>query len=144
MSATDLIARLDRVTQCSPDRWRAICPAHESRHRTQSLAIRELNDGTLLLKCFAGCGAADVVAAVGLELRDLFPVDHTALSERRHPQRARHWHAIRECVQTLHFELLICAIAAEDSAAGRPVSQADAQRAALAAERIRTAIEMCL
>lgn len=149
MSAADLIARLERTRQCGTDRWRAICPAHKSKHRTQSLAIREMSDGTVLIKCFAGCGAVDVVAAVGMELRDLFPPRYVAPVENeesrpRGPQGRIHWHAIRQAVQTLNQECLIVAIAAGDVASGRTVSTEDAGRVALAAERIRGAIEACV
>lgn len=143
MSATVLLPRLQHLTQCGPDRWRAVCPSHESRHRTQSLAIRELSDGTLLLRCHAGCDVGQVVAAVGLELRDLFPHDHAAPATPRQAQRSRHWHALREAVQTLHHELLICAIAAEDVAAGVVITPDDAVRVAECATRIRVAIEAC-
>lgn len=144
MSTTTLLERLQRVHQCAPDRWRAVCPAHESRHHTQSLAIREMSDGTLLLKCHAGCDVGQIVAAVGLELRDLFPRDHMAPHDPRHPQKPRHWHTIREAVQALHHECLVCAIAAEDASAGRPITGADAVRVAECAGRIRSAIEACV
>lgn len=143
MNMNQLFERLERVTQCAPDRWRAICPAHESTHRTQSLAIRELSDGTVLLKCFAGCGAAEVVAAVGLALGDLFPSTHRVPADGRKPQRPRHWHAIREAVQTLHHECLVVAIAGETLAAGSTLSTDDRDRLCLAAERIRGAVEAC-
>ncbi len=71
MTAAALLGRLQAVRQTAPGRWLARCPAHEDR--TPSLSIRELADGTILLKDFAGCGAADIVAAVGLGLKDLFP-----------------------------------------------------------------------
>lgn len=144
MSTATLLERLTRVTQCAADRWRAVCPAHDSRHRTQSLAIRELPDGTLLIRCHAGCNVGDIVAAIGLELRDLFPHDHKPPMEPRGRQRPRHWHTLREAVQTLHHECLVCAIAAEDIAAGRRLSAADAQRVADCARRIRCAIEACI
>jgi hypothetical protein len=143
MSAADLLARLDRVHQCAPQCWRALCPAHPSRHRTQSLSIRELSDGTLLVRCHAGCDIGQIVAAAGMELRDLFPRGHAAPAAPRHPQRARHWHAIRECVQTLYHECLVCALAAEDIAAGQPITAEDAARVAECASRIRAAIEAC-
>jgi hypothetical protein len=53
------------------DGWMAKCPAHEDRAR--SLSLRLGDDGRLLLHCFAGCRASEIVAALGLELRDLFP-----------------------------------------------------------------------
>jgi hypothetical protein len=143
MAVRVLLDRLDRVKECAPDRWRAICPAHESKHRTQSLAIRELPDGTLLIRCHAGCDVGQIVTALGLELRDLFPRDHKALMEPRGRQRPHHWHTLREAVQTLHHECLLVALAAEDVAAGRAVSFADATRVSRAAGRIRAAIEAC-
>ena len=51
--------------------YTARCPAHEDR--TASLSLSEADDGRVLLHCFAGCGAGDVVAALGLSLGDLFP-----------------------------------------------------------------------
>lgn len=138
-----MLERLERVHQPAPGRWRAICPAHESRHRTQSLAVRELGDGTVLIKCFAGCSAADVVEKVGMQLKDLFPSGHRAPSDPRRPQKSNHWHAIREAVQTLKHETLVVAICAQDVASGCAVTTADAERCALAAGRIREAVENC-
>lgn len=70
MNAQPLIDRLQKVRRKSDKRWQACCPAHDDR--TPSLAVQELDDGRVLVKCFAGCGAADVMAAVGLSLSDLF------------------------------------------------------------------------
>ena len=55
-------------------RWIALCPAHDDRN--PSLAITEANDGRLLIKCYSGCGAIDIVQSVGLDLKDLFPSDN--------------------------------------------------------------------
>ena len=72
MTASKLIDRLDGVRATGPGRWIAKCPAHEDR--SPSLSIRQADDGKVLLHCFGNaCGAADVVAAVGLEFADLFP-----------------------------------------------------------------------
>lgn len=76
--ASRLLSRLQAVRQTSGESWMARCPAHEDR--SPSLSIREASDGRVLIHCFAGCGGAEVVAAVGLDLRDLFP-------ERRGPER---------------------------------------------------------
>jgi hypothetical protein len=43
------------------------------------LSVRELDDGTVLVNCFAGCGAAEVLDACGLGYDALFPpkpIDH--------------------------------------------------------------------
>lgn len=47
------------------------CPVHEDKQA--SLNVREGEDGTLLLKCYADCETADVLASLGLSWPDLFP-----------------------------------------------------------------------
>jgi hypothetical protein len=71
MNATErVLDRLDGVKQTAPDRWIARCPAHEDR--SPSLSIRQIGDGRVLLHCFSGCQIGDILAAIGLELRDLY------------------------------------------------------------------------
>lgn len=133
-----LISRLSKVKTCGKDRWLACCPAHEDKD--PSLSVRELNDGTVLIKCFAGCSAADIVGAIGLELRDLFvgqPHDRKA-------GRPNHYHASRMAMQMLHKECLIVAIAAGNIAQGVTLTPEDLERVQDAAERVRSAIEACL
>lgn len=48
----------------------ARCPAHEDAK--PSLSITEGDDGRALLKCFAGCENSEIVAALDLEMSDLF------------------------------------------------------------------------
>jgi hypothetical protein len=57
-------------TRESNGSWKALCPAHEDRE--PSLSITEGEDGRALLKCFAGCDAENIVAALGMEMKDLF------------------------------------------------------------------------
>src|SRR5688500_12972038 len=71
MSAAELLTRLKKVKRVGTDRWIACCPAHNDH--SPSLALRELDDGRILLHCFAGCNVHEVVSSVGLELTDLFP-----------------------------------------------------------------------
>jgi hypothetical protein len=70
----NLLARLERVRK-SPRGWTASCPGPNHRRGDQSpcLSIAEADDGRTLLFCFGGCRTEEIVAAVGLELRDLFP-----------------------------------------------------------------------
>lgn len=65
-----LLSLLDEVRSSGTRRWVARCPAHENKSR--NLSVREADDGRVLLRCFAGCTTGDVVAAVGLGMRDLF------------------------------------------------------------------------
>lgn len=70
MSAAALLSRLEKVKETGADRWVACCPAHADR--SPSLSIRD-DDGKVLLHCFAGCSAIDVLAAVGLDWDAVFP-----------------------------------------------------------------------
>ena len=71
MSADTLLSRLNRTRRTGADRWIARCLAHDDSG--PSLAIRELDDGRVLIHCFAGCTAHETVSAAGLSLSDLFP-----------------------------------------------------------------------
>ena len=64
----ELLNRLQKVRNTGQSKWLACCPAHEDR--SPSLSIKDTGS-RLLVHCFAGCTAGDVVAAVGMELDDL-------------------------------------------------------------------------
>jgi hypothetical protein len=51
--------------------WLVRCPAHDDRK--PSLAVRERDDGVLLLRCHAGCATEDILDALNLEFADLYP-----------------------------------------------------------------------
>jgi hypothetical protein len=51
--------------------WIAKCPAHNDLK--PSLSINEGADGRALIKCQAGCSTEDVLTALGITYRDLFP-----------------------------------------------------------------------
>lgn len=51
--------------------WLVRCPAHDDGKA--SLSIGQGEDGRVLLKCHAGCAAESIVAAVGLQMKDLMP-----------------------------------------------------------------------
>jgi hypothetical protein len=70
MTAAEFAARTE-ARRSGDGRWLARCPGHEDKR--PSLSIASGRDGRVLLRCFAGCDFEDVVAAMGLEPRDLFP-----------------------------------------------------------------------
>lgn len=84
MTADALLSRLDRVRRTGPGRWIARCPAHEDR--SPSLAIRELDDGRVLVHDFGGCEVEAILTAISMSLEDLFPdrISHHGKPERRH------------------------------------------------------------
>lgn len=89
MSAADvLLERLERVRAIGDGRWAASCPTefHARGDRSAGLGIRQADD-RVLIHCPAGCSAAEIVAAVGLSLGDLFerPLTSTGVAPVRHP-----------------------------------------------------------
>jgi len=65
-----ILSRLDGVKR-SGNQYKSRCPAHEDREA--SLSLKEEEDGRVLIKCFAGCEAEQILSAIGLGLSDLFP-----------------------------------------------------------------------
>lgn len=127
----------EKAKQTGAHSWLARCPAHGDK--SPSLSIRQVDDGRWLLHCFAGCGAVDILGAVGLSLTDLFP---EPLYHRGRKVRRRHPVPPMDALRALSREAGIVALAASDLAEGRALSPADVDRVAQAAGRIATALEV--
>lgn len=114
MNVELLLPRLEGVRKYGKG-WVAKCPAHEDGRA--SLSICEGANGSILLHDFAGCEVADVLAAVGLTVSDLFPKrdlrDMTAAerADLRVTQRAVQWRAAMD--QAVHEIGVVCAGLAE-------------------------------
>ncbi|MBN1443135.1 MAG: AAA family ATPase [Planctomycetes bacterium] len=65
-----------RVVSRNSSSAAAHCPAHNDRRA--SLSVSRGDDGRGLLHCHRGCALADILAALGLELSDLFPPKETS------------------------------------------------------------------
>ncbi|MFZ3322738.1 MAG: DNA primase [Usitatibacter sp.] len=102
------------------DRWLACCPAHEDRH--PSLSIREVDDGRVLVHCFAGCAVDDVLAAVGLDFDALSPPKPIG-----HARPERKPYRVQDVITALDFELTVALIYLADIREGREI--ADRERA---------------
>lgn len=130
MSADLFISKLQGVQGKGP-RWRAICPAHESKHRTRTLAVYEADDGRVLIKCHAGCTIEAITGAVGVDLSDLFP---PRTDEHHKPPIKKPW-AARDVVAALRAESLVGWVLLTDIANGKVITKSDRERAKLAADR---------
>lgn len=119
-----LLDRLQGVKQHG-ERYVACCPAHQDN--SPSLSLSRGKDGRALVHCYAGCETRDVLAAVGLELRDLF-LDNLS-SEQRQQYRRNKLEAERR------FERLVIEAARGEAKAG-DLSDESTARLALAQERI--------
>lgn len=134
MSNVDnLLSRLDKVKRTGDGTYQARCPAHADRG--PSLTIRELDDGRVLVHCFAGCDVHDVLAAAGLDISALFPP-----REIQHGKPERRPFPAADVLRAIGFEALIVASAGVALLAGRPFSNADRDRLILAVHRIQSAM----
>lgn len=97
----------------SGGQYRGPCPAKDHT-RKDPLSIRETADGTLVITCHAGCHTSDVVAAFGLEMRDLYP-------NRREPLRP----AVERQLVTPRDKLALCRAPEPAAPATPPVIDPD-------------------
>lgn len=140
--AQQLIDRLEGVIKTGKG-WRAQCPAHGGK--STSLAITEGDNGTLLLHCFAGCQVHDVLAAVGLQVGDLFvrrdlrSMSPAERSQLRQAAILPRWHAALDVLVT---EASVVLIGACQLGEGQPLDDTDLTRLRVAALRIFDAQEV--
>jgi hypothetical protein len=132
MSAEALLSRLSKVKGRN-GAWTACCPAHDDK--SPSLAIRE-EDGKVLLHCFGGCEVSSVVAALGMEMTDLFPP-----SEPKYQPQPKVKFFASDLLKVIALEAAIVSVAAYDIAKGKTLPKTDLDRLHLAYERINAAVE---
>lgn len=135
MTVDTLLSLLDKVKQTGPGRWIACCSAHDDK--TPSLSIRETEDGVILLHCFSGCSASDIVGSVGLNLSDLFPKNIS-----HHGKQERSPFNPRDVLRIMARESLVASVGAAQLAKGELISPEDAERLMLASERLQKATEV--
>ena len=129
-----ILSRLQKVKGKNGS-WTACCPAHNDKG--PSLAIREADDGRVLLHCFAGCDVNSVVTALGMDMTDLFPPD----SKRRDypvegkPRLKPAFYA-SDLIRILSFEALVVSICAHDLRKGKALKDEDYERLKVAQQRI--------
>jgi len=136
MNVENLLQQLDQVKKTSTHKWIARCPAHDDR--TPSLAIRELEDGRILLHCFAGCGAAEVLDRIGMSFSDLYPPP----VGNHHLQRVRKPFNASDVLTGVAFEILIAWIFAKQLATDRQLSEAERSRLLICASRLQRGMEV--
>jgi len=133
----NLLSRLSKVRGRN-GAWTACCPAHEDK--SPSLAIKEGDDGRVLLHCFGGCDVHNVLGAVGMDMSDLFPAKRDSRDSRDSresgtPVKKATFYA-SDLLRVIHFEALVVQIAAIDMANGKEVSAPTKARLMLAYQRI--------
>lgn len=130
--AEKFLSRVEGVRQTGPGRWIFRVPTRKDKRASGS--ARELDDGRLLIHDFAGESAESILAAIGLEMLDLFPellIDHG--------KRERRPFLATDALRCVAFEALVVAAAAAAMATGEPLSSVDRERLMVAAERLTSA-----
>lgn len=134
MSAIPLLERLERVRATKPGQWIAKCPAHDDGR--PSLSVRETADGKVLLHCFAGCAATDVIAAVGLEFSELFPEPPEQHAEYAYRGLRTPAFDATAALHAVAHEMAVVALVAEEMA----LTSEQSERLYTAASRIHRAL----
>jgi len=134
-----ILSRLQKVKGKNGS-WTACCPAHNDKG--PSLAIREADDGRVLLHCFAGCEVNSVVTAIGMDMTDLFPPDD---KRREYPVEGKKslkpaFYA-SDLMRIISFEALVVSICAYDMSQGKKLSEGDRERMKLSQQRIEEAMK---
>lgn len=130
------LQNLNKFKPIGGGKYQACCPAHDDKG--PSLAIRELDDGRLLLHCFAGCSTQAVLEACGMTFQDLMPdpVSHHAASVKQ-PFSAS------QGLRSLSLEAGVLMDCARQVHAGARLGKADRERLKAAYEKIGLVSEMC-
>lgn len=133
MTGDEFIGRLEKARGKAP-RWTACCPAHDDH--SPSLTIREEPDGRILIHCFAGCSADEIVAALGLELSDIMPP--RALGDRIAPNRRAF--SAADALECIDHEAMLLLLYVIETQEGRPLTnEAERARVVTAVSRISAA-----
>lgn len=134
MSAVSkVLERLAGVKAVGPRKWMARCPAHEDR--SPSLSVKDTEDGRVLVYCFAGCGAGDVLNSIGLRLADLFdgPIAH-------HLSPLRHYADAGETLVAIAHEITVVNLIAHDMQQSEVIDDKQRARLVLAEQRLNRAL----
>ena len=104
MSAETLLNHLHKVRK-HQGHWMACCPAHDDK--SPSLSITEGDDGHILIYCFAGCSAQEIMGAVGLEMGELFPEKNAHSFDDQPPMTPERLSRNEEEIANLEFRVMV-------------------------------------
>jgi hypothetical protein len=136
MSADKLLSRLQRVKRTGPGKWVASCPTREDK--SPSLAIRETDDGRVLLHDFGGDSVEAILGAVGLSFTDLYPTQPgTFANPVKRPFNAS------DVLALVAFESTVAVLVISDVVKRNGATKEDMGRLLVAAQRLGNAAEVC-
>jgi hypothetical protein len=112
-----------KVAQVKQGHALGYCPAHADKS-APSLSIREGRDGRVLLKCFAGCDATEIVSVLDMKMRELYPWTPGMAAPKQKPRATQK--TLKDAYQTALKSILDQRPPQESDA---PVSTAEINRA---------------
>jgi hypothetical protein len=130
------LPRLNRVKHIGKNHGICSCPgpnhAHGDRHPSMTWRINDEN--ALLLFCNVGCSIYEIVAAVGLEVSDLFP------RRQHHGKPSRPYFPAADVLAALSHEAIVIASCGRTILNKAPFTESDQERLVLAVHRVEAAI----
>jgi hypothetical protein len=135
MNINDFLSYFEKFYRSGKDEYQCLCPAHQDK--TASLSIKNLPDERILIHCFAGCAANDILGAVGLTFDDIVPKrlgDFKPVSKPFNP------YAVLKAISN---ETLLVALAGLEVSNGKTLPQEDKDRLMIAVNRLREAYQIC-
>lgn len=121
MTFDQIIQNLENVKIYNPGKpgisraFRSKCPCCGGANDKLNISIKV--DGKILLYCFGGCSANDVLSAIGADPSDLFPNDSfksRSNFEKPIAVKGYEWHSIASSLQFLHGRLSYIAIGIDE------------------------------
>lgn len=138
MKADAFLSRCQKVKRTGRGTWIACCPAHDDKN--PSMTVRELEDGRVLVHCFAGCSVENILSAVSLDFDALFPdkLQDDGAAALRRPFPAA------DVLEALAAEVAVVMVAACNIANKVELTDADRERLMTAYHRIDEARRLAL
>lgn len=136
MNIDTILSRLNKVKKTSKDNeYSALCPNHPDK--SPSLSIKELQDGRILINCFAGCESKHVLNSMGLSFEDLYPEKLGDFKPEKKPFNSNHGLKLIGYESTI---ILTCAGIIRD---GKELSEANFARLVESVARIQNTMRIC-
>jgi hypothetical protein len=135
MTVETLLQNLTKLKKTGQNKWQSCCPAHEDK--TPSLAIKELDDGRVLIHCFAGCTSSEILQAIGLDFDTLYPTPASY-----HLPKARKPFNASDVLNALAFEVLIVWNCAKAISSGQTLTDVDQDRLMLSTTRLQRGLDV--
>ena len=133
------LSKLEKVKRRGGGKYMASCPCHKDR--SPSLSIKDDN-GTILMRCFSQeCTPHDICAAIGFDMRDLFPPsDYSNFSpdDYKPESKKRSYFSADQMLAALQDETLVAFLIA-DEMTKTTIDAATKARLVLAVSRIQAA-----